>query len=216
MKLFTVDEERGISEGILVHARPWAHIPVGSLGRGRELVHFPVGKYDFPQFETTTLFTSVSKEIVWALVGSSSYTRSLFRKERFHSNEEERIWIEKHSSPRSLHEASCLKTQKGTVMFIYRRMGDTERAVVLASISAGWRGKCRWKESKGIRTLARGQHAQGSLGRLGKHDERLIVMDPGAEIQFERTGRIPDSQVHWALRWDKGELFFGQDLRRQG
>lgn len=99
-------------------------------------------------------------------------------------------------------QASIIRTKKGTLLIVEERPGDN-RALALLRLPAGYRGEGWYTPLEdGVTVLARGRVAQGLAGRMGGHEELLVIMQPGARIRFQRTGRLYGRPSSYIISWN--------------
>jgi hypothetical protein len=61
----------------------------------------------------------------------------------------------------------------------------------------------------GITILAEGAEAQGDAGRMGGHDVRLLIMEPGSSFRVHRYGRLYGAPAERIISWDGQEMKIG-------
>jgi len=66
------------------------------------------------------------------------------------------------------------------------------------------------EQMKDVTILAQGSCAQGAAGRMGGHDEYLVIMEPGATICARRGGRLYGAPNRLYIHWDGEELRLGE------
>jgi hypothetical protein len=99
--------------------------------------------------------------------------------------------------------------EKGTLLLVEERPGDTERALVALRIPAGFRGHTTIEPTDGVVKLAAGRCAQGDAGRMGGHEEALLIMPPGARVTVRRFGRLYGAPAVLVVSWDGCTLRMG-------
>ena len=207
MKLFTVTK-RGVENGIAVEFDRFFFLAVGEEGRGRKKVRLPM----VDELGKSTLKTvpcpgrgRISMTPYTCKICGEVYTPQhiAFRGNGYMHT------TGTVEAPGVLQRASVICTKaKGTLLLVPEKDDDNKKAFVKLAVEAGFRGTTKAEFSDGVRVLKEGICAQGAAGRMGRHSEYLIAMEPGAYAIVERFGRLYGDLSIVRVDFDGEELHF--------
>ena len=206
MKCFTITESK-VHPYISVSSNPYRHVGVGEQGRGRTYGMIAVGTQDFPADETLVsvsviqtkarqtlvLVKEAPKDTSRALVslkvpagyrGSTTMTGVVFDKTP----------CPKRGSREPLSE-SCPKCGAAMVENVHPDEG----------LAYEWPAF----PPEGVKVLVKGWKAQGDAGRMGGHEESLLIMEPGSMIRVCRGGRLYGAPSKVYIAWTGQEMIQG-------
>lgn len=107
--------------------------------------------------------------------------------------------------PKVLVRASLLRIKKEERQFflLVKEEKEDPRALVKLAIPAGFRGSTSITLADGVTEVVRGTCAQGAAGRMGHHDELLVIASkPGVVARVERFGRLYGAPAHLVVAFD--------------
>jgi hypothetical protein len=62
---------------------------------------------------------------------------------------------------------------------------------------------------EGVKVLVKGWKAQGGAGRMGGHEESILIMEPGSMIRVSRGGRLYGAPSKVYVAWTGEEMIHG-------
>jgi hypothetical protein len=91
---------------------------------------------------------------------------------------------------------------RGNGLFLLARGDDDGTALVLWSLSPGYRGGAHYKVSGRARIIAKGEEAQGAAGCMGGADCPVVHVTGPCRLEWTRTGRLYGNPADWVAEFD--------------
>jgi len=116
--------------------------------------------------------------------------------------------------PERLAAASLLRIKKEERQFflLAKEEKADPRALVKLAIPAGYRGSTSIALAEGVIEVTRGTCAQGIAGRMGHHDELLVIASkPGVVARVERFGRLYGAPAHLVVAFNGESVRVGPE-----
>jgi len=211
MKCFEVQTDK-VVEGLEWQEEPYPHVPVGEEGRGRGLVRFPIGKRYF-----SSLKAEGSERVVKADVLKTKEKGTLMLVE------------EQREDQRAILKLAVKAGFRGGTSWYMKSesIGCPRRGEYSATRDKCYlcgveykdfrhpdKGQSEWRpleEGEQIKILATGIVAQGLAGRMGHHEEYLVIVKPKTALKVWRFGRLYGAPEELVVVWDGEELKFGTE-----
>ncbi len=211
MKCFTVTESKAYPY-IPVATEPYRHVGVGERGRGRTYGMVAVGAKDFPtETEITAasvILTKAKQTLILVKEAANDTSRALvalkvsagYRGSTSFSG----VVFNKVPCPNRGEEIICDLNCR-LCSFAIPREGDNR----YIHPQDGWAYDWPAFPPQGVKVLAKGYTAQGGAGRMGGHEESLLIMEPGSMIRVSRGGRLYGAPSKVYIAWTGEEMLHG-------
>jgi hypothetical protein len=209
MKCFTVTESK-VHPYISVSPNPYRHIGVGEQGRGRTYGMVAVGLQDFPAEEAltnaTVILTKARQTLVLVKEAPRDTSRAL-------------VVLKVSAGYRGsttfsgvvFDKTPCPKRGAREYLFDYSQSCPKCGAAIVENVHPDAGVAYEWPAfpPEGVKVLVKGWKAQGGAGRMGGHEESILIMDPGSMIRVCRGGRLYGAPPKVYLAWTGEEMIHG-------
>ncbi|MFA5172843.1 MAG: hypothetical protein WC435_00365 [Candidatus Paceibacterota bacterium] len=87
-----------------------------------------------------------------------------------------------------IKNVGIIKTEKGMHLIVAPKEDDN-RALILWSVSSGYRGSASISANEGVKVIATDESWHSGRGNLGSTAEMLAILEPGQQLIASRSGR---------------------------
>jgi len=209
MKCFTVTESK-VNPYISVTSNPYRHVGVGEQGRGRTYGMVAVGLDDFPATEALTsasvILTKARQTLVLVKEDTKDTSRALVSLKVPAGYRGTTAW-----TGVVFDKTPCPKRGAREYLFDYPQTCPKCRSVVVENVHPDSGLAYEWPTfpPEGVKVLVKGWRAQGGAGRMGGHEESLLIMEPGAMVRVCRGGRLYGAPPKVYIAWTGEEMIHG-------